>query len=188
MPLRNTILILNGPKGSGKDVIAKKIYQRTSALVHEFKAPLHKIAMGMTGLEPRQYYSIYNDRNRKETPQPEFLGLSPREMLIWISEEVCKPKFGNNFFGVQAAKAIDINRGAVFSDGGFIDEVKELRNQFPDANIVVVRLIREGHTFEGDSRNYITPQEAKDAGVKLVKVKNNSTIEAAADKVLNKVL
>jgi hypothetical protein len=81
--------------------------------------------------------------------------LSQREAMIYISEVVMKPKFSNNYFGVARAKAIQDGEIAVDSSTGFVEELPPLIERLGQENILLIRIHREGTTFEGDSRNYI---------------------------------
>lgn len=186
--MNKTIIILNGPPGSGKDVIAAEIKKALkSQCVHlEFKDCLHDIAFAMTGLAPQQYFDIYNDRDLKERKLESFYGLSPRELLITISEDMVKPVFGKDFFGKYMVNKINkvFPDNIVFSDGGFPDEVNALAKEFGASNIKVVRLYRPGHTFEGDSRNYLDRRDLM-KGVVIRDVNNTGTIKDATMKILN---
>ena len=74
--------------------------------------------------------------------------------MIWISEDVIKPQFGDQYFGVVMAEAVrDSHVPVVITDGGFPDEVKPLVSAGIQANIC--RLHRDGYTFAGDSRDYL---------------------------------
>lgn len=181
--LKNKVIILNSPPNTGKDVAAKLIAERTGCSHLEFKATLHNIAMAITGLPRDKYFEIYNDREKKELPQPEFLGMSPRNMLIWISEDVCKPKFGKDYFGHPAANSVNLDKGAVFSDGGFPEEIKPLCDRLGAHNVYVVRFTRNGATFEGDSRNYLQ-QEDLPFGVNVCTMSNDETLEGFVDSIL----
>lgn len=182
-PLKNKVIILNAPPLAGKDVAANLIAKITGCSHLEFKATLHNIAMAITGLPRDKYFEIYNDREKKETPQPEFLGMSPRDMLIWISEDVCKPEFGKGFFGYPAANSVDLEKGAVFSDGGFPEEIVPLCDKVGSYNVYIVRFTREGATFEGDSRNYLQPEDLPH-GVNICTMANDTTLEDFVEGVL----
>ena len=172
MFLSNKVILLNSPPNSGKDVTASTISKATGASHLEFKNTLHNIAMAITGLSKAEYFSIYNDRKLKELPHPKFLGKSPREMLIWISEDVCKPEFGQDYFGKPAANAITPRSGAVFSDSGFPIEVRPIAERMGAENIFVVRFTRNGATFGGDSRDYLQPEDCPE-GVHFLDLYND---------------
>ena len=74
--------------------------------------------------------------------------------MIWISEDVIKPRFGNGYFGKRFAEDAEVNDIPVIcTDGGFPDEIIELIRGGHEVKLC--RLHREGYTFEGDSRDYI---------------------------------
>jgi len=178
----NKILILNGPPGSGKDTIALALSKAMRAKHLEFKTPLHNIAMAMTGLSPFHYFNIYNNREIKEIPHDALLGFSPRGFLIHISEVMCKPVFGNDYFGQMAADAVENSidtQTCVFSDGGFPDEVNVLANRFGKENIFLFHIYRQDTNFDNDSRDYVNIE-----GIDSARVINEFTIEDAATDII----
>jgi hypothetical protein len=181
--LKGKVILLNSPPNSGKDFAAGYINGYTGAKHCEFKNTLHNIAIAVTGLDEDSYYAIYNDRDKKEQPQPEFFGMTPRQMLIWISEDVCKPKFGERFFGMSAANTLDLEYGSVFSDSGFPEEVFPLAERVGAENIYVVRFNRNGSTFNGDSRNYLQPCDCP-KGVNFIDMKNDGDIVDFVEDIL----
>lgn len=100
--------------------------------------------------------NVHTDKffNKRITVMP-LWNLSLREAMIYISEIIMKPRFGNNFFGVARAKAIQEGEIAVDSSTGFVEELPPLIERLGQENILLIRVHREGTTFEGDSRNYI---------------------------------
>ncbi|EDJ1279848.1 hypothetical protein GE594_10320 [Salmonella enterica] len=102
------------------------------------------------------FIEAYNDRKRKEKPLECLNGKSPREFMIWISESVIKPQFGNDYFGKRFSDDA-VRNGQIYpiicTDGGFPDEVIALIQR--GHTVKLCRLHRDGYTFEGDSRNYI---------------------------------
>ncbi len=151
----------------------------------EAKGKLHTLVQEFFCVSPERYWEIYNDRELKETPLEEFslrfywedeykhlskvlgyditcydittdrLWLSVREAMIYVSEVICKPRFGENYFGVARAKAIQDNEIAVDGSTGFESELPPLIERLGQENILLIRVHREGATFEGDSRRYI---------------------------------
>lgn len=184
--LKGKVILLNSPPNSGKDYAATEIKRITGAKHCEFKATLHNIAMSITGLSQKDYFDIYNDRDKKELPQPEFFGMAPRQMLIWISEEVCKPQFGERFFGMSAANSLDLVNGSVFSDSGFPEEVFPLADKVGAENIYVVRFNRGGSTFAGDSRDYLQEEDCP-VGVNFIDLVNDSSIRCFVEAILSMV-
>lgn len=150
-------IILNAPPGAGKDTIGMLLEKeaRQHVVTMSFKEPMFNIALAMLGKKGyRQFLTAYNDRSQKEKPQLFLNGKSPREFMIWISEDVIKPQFGDQYFGVLFAnKARDYPYDIICTDGGFSDEIRPLVRAGLEVHIC--RLHRTGFTFEGDSRDYI---------------------------------
>ncbi|QXV76557.1 putative P-loop NTPase protein [Escherichia phage BrunoManser] len=152
------VIILNGCPGIGKDTIGCVIAdmnQLKGVRTLSFKAPMFEIARAILGDANYDYFLfLYNDRLHKEKPDSVLNGKSPREFMIWISEAIIKPEFGNDYFGrrmVEAIKASDTP--AVITDGGFTEETIALIES--GIQVHVCRLHRGGFTFEGDSRSYL---------------------------------
>jgi len=152
------IIILNGPPSSGKDTISALLSGK-GFIIQNFKYRMHQIACTMLGWTMSDWLRFYNDRSMKEVKH-DFLGdKSTREFMIYISENIMKPLFGKDYFGKAAASEVKesfschgYKLGAVFADGGFPEEIPPLGVV---GKILIVRLFRDGCTFQGDSRNYL---------------------------------
>lgn len=154
------IVILNGPAGCGKDTIADILHKEYDFLHHAMKSSLVVAAAGLAGITLNQMYSLLN-RNTKDSFN-HFLGMTPREWLIEVSENIVKPRFGASTFGTREAIRCQREIGAgnqsiVYSDGGFPEELLSMATLLGEENILLVRLRRDGYTFDGDSRNYLDP-------------------------------
>lgn len=151
------IIILNAPPHAGKDTIGNLVKDESPVPLRmlSFKQPMFEIALAMLG--PKRYADFllaYNDRSQKEKPQAFLNGKSPRQFMIWISEDVIKPRFGNGYFGKRFAEiAEQSDIPVICTDGGFPDEVIELIRAGHEVKLC--RLHRTGYTFENDSRDYI---------------------------------
>jgi hypothetical protein len=94
----------------------------------------------------------------KELADGRFMSKSWVELLMWLSEDCIKPKFGQDVMGRLMVAELQKPTSApltVISDCGFPDEVIPLINAFGKENVCVVKLLRPGHTFEGDTRSYL---------------------------------
>ena len=80
---------------------------------------------------------------------------SPRDAMIHMSENVLKPLFGKDVFGIMAAKSLEDGVN-IFSDGGFAEEVQCLLDEVGVDNFMLIHVTRKGCSFEGDSRDYVT--------------------------------
>ncbi len=167
-------LLLNGPPGVGKDTLFKQIGESTY-LPNDF----HRIAFAdilksavhvFFGLDPNPaaFEAV------KDTPLPEFGGLTPRQVYIDFAETYIRPKYGVDFFAKGAANKIK-KHGLkhsliVFTDLGFYEEGAYLRQEFPDVEMCVVQMYREGCSFKTDSRGYVSIPDRP-----LFKLHNNSS-------------
>lgn len=159
---RKTVLVLNGPPGVGKDTLANALAvgncESMSFELASFKTPMFNVAKGMLGAGLfKRFMTDYNNRETKEQPMNYLGGESPRSFFIWISESVMKPKMGPRVFGRLAAAELVWGTDAqfvVFTDGGFIDEIREIRESGL-CDVYVARLHREGCTWGSDSRSYL---------------------------------
>ena len=153
------IIILNAPPGAGKDTIGKLIAENAKVETRfiSFKNPMFEIALAMLGKTGyADFISRYNDRETKEQPCLLIGGElhSPRQFMIWISEQVMKPSFGHDYFGERFAHDASENEIPVIcTDGGFEDEIYPLLNAGHEVKLC--RLHRRGYSFDGDSRDYV---------------------------------
>ncbi len=156
------VVILNGPPGCGKDVLADYLVQNTSARLYgdnhkrEFKAKLFQVAAVLASIPVPRMVEL-NGRNTKELPSEELPGnRSPRQWLIYVSEVLVKPHLGLQYFGQAAAATLTDEIGVYFfADGGFDTEAKEIAAKVGKDNLLVIHLTRPGCSFIGDSRNYV---------------------------------
>lgn len=153
------IIILNAPAGAGKDTIQQAIADLHEVSQLSFKKPMFAMAKAILGdLGFMEFMEAYNDRERKEKPLDLLHGSSPRHFMIWLSESVIKPHFGDKHFGnlLYDDYIMHENDGYYFgvvSDGGFESETVALIET--GVPVRLVRLHRDGYTFAGDSRDYV---------------------------------
>ena len=95
------ILIFNGPPGSGKDLCCE--YLKSKGFEHiEFKNQLYVETIKYFGVDKQWFFDGYT-RERKEIKEPLLNGMSRREAMIHVSENVLKPKYGNVYFGLESS-------------------------------------------------------------------------------------
>ena len=159
--MKTTVVLLNGPPLSGKDSGADHLvdfFRPCGAVKREFKQKLFDLVMLIYSIKPERFWQIYNDRALKEKPLPEFEGLSIRQAMIKVSEEVIKPNYGKQYFGVAAARELQEGVLNIFSDSGFVEEIEPIVEKVGAENIFLIRVYKEGCKFLGDSRNYLPPE------------------------------
>jgi hypothetical protein len=105
----------------------------------------------------------------KDTPLPEFEGMTPRDFYIATSEDM-KRRFGPHVVArrlVEKISQID-SPLIVNTDVGYDFEGMALMRHVGRENTLLIRLHREGKTFEGDCRTWVNL-----AGVETYDVENN---------------
>jgi hypothetical protein len=176
------VIFINGPAGSGKDTAGKLIELCTydvpqggiAPMVHlmKFAAPLKRAVHALLGIENATIDAY--EGPAKEEQHAEFFGVTPRQAYIAMSEKLAKPLWGQDFFGLVAMRAAlrHPHSMVVFTDSGFAREAMPLIAQVGTKRCLLIRLHRDGKTFEGDIRSYIDLD-----GVQTVDIENNGTTE-----------
>lgn len=164
------IIILNGPRSSGKDMIADRISSQYNVIHNRFKTSLYEISASIAGMDEERFIELASDTNQKEQPLNELWGLSPRNFMIKVSEEVIKPNFGKYYFGERTVKDIQTtldffnnsrfnfdkkHQFFIYSDGGFSKEIIPIVERYGKDAAKIVHLKRDGYDFQGDSRRYL---------------------------------
>ena len=187
------IVLLNGPPRSGKDTAASHLVPYFAFQKMKFAAPLKRAVAGLldmsvTALEEHKdnqfnilskesYVEIDNYGTKRTEYGPKD---APRRLLIDLSESFLKPKYGDTFFGRLATR--EINRSSynliIFTDSGFATEASVITRLYRRENVLLVRLHREGCTFENDSRSYL-----QDIAGHEVDVDNNGSLSHLTGKV-----
>lgn len=168
------LFILNGPAGVGKDTIADIMVETGVAKEKvSFKSPMFNVARGILSADEFDFFiENYNNREEKEKHQKILGGKSIREFMIWISESVMKPIFGDDIFGKRLAQSLG-DGCYICADGGFASEIKPLIDT--GVEVTLIRLHRAGYTFYGDSRSYIHGVCAREIDVHVVDGDINGT-------------
>lgn len=158
-------LLLNGPPGSGKDTVASHLIPYLKFTHLKFAAPIKRMVAALLQCDQRTLESIKDEPNRMLRYEDSAIRRddTPRRVLIALSEELLKPRYGNSYFGnalwTEATRSS--SKLFVVSDCGFESEVGRLINSAGPSNCLLIRLHREGHNFTNDSRSYISPREVK---------------------------
>lgn len=165
------IVLINAAPRAGKDTLAKEIQFICAggAEIHKFadelKGMTHRLYATLDASnagdyllrEPSDYFEECKDR-----PRLEFLGITPRQAYIGVSELLMKPLFGKDIFGRILADKVAAFEGSVdvvlVSDSGFAEEARVLVDRFGAQNVYLVRLLRPGTSFANDSRSHLEPE------------------------------
>ena len=173
------IILLNGPPRCGKDTLGRMvttilrnsiddIYTDTVKFADPLKEMTHGLYMELDDSQNRRVRPWWSGKfeDRKDEPCEEFLGATPRQAYIAVSEKLMKPLHGDDVFGRLLVKNIyemfykdatppfcDVVLAV--TDSGFEGEAQVLVDAYGAENVALVRITREGCSFAGDSRGYI---------------------------------
>ena len=159
------IVIFNGPPGSGKDEAASYFKENFGFGNLSFKYQLFKQTIRHFEVNEEWFMEGYNDREQKEKPAVALNGMSRREAMIHMSEEIIKPKEGKDFFGRCVAEEIEDDHNYALADGGFFEELAPIIERVGSENIVLVQLTRFGHDYSSDSRRYFNGNLIKEYAI-----------------------
>lgn len=166
------IILLNGPSQSGKDTTKNIIFEyllteniaSDFVLCHDkFSAPIKLAFAAMMEADiGEDEFTVEGYENDKEKVIP-LLGVSYRRWQIDFSEKFMKPLYGQNVFGRMLISRLtedyitdeDGEWVFVISDCGFQIEIEEVLKAFKPEQVMLIRLHREGKTYEGDSREEV---------------------------------
>lgn len=172
--MQSKLILFNGPRHSGKDTAA--IHCATEFKAHHFKlsGPIKAAIKAMFEISDDAVALL---EGVKTTPVPLLFDKSYVDCQISFSEDWVKPFFGKYAFGYLAARHVELHwmnnpnqELYVCSDSGFAEEAEPLIDLFGPENVLLVKIFRDGKTFEGDSRSYIDLD-----GITTVSITNNKT-------------
>ena len=184
---QKVLIAFNGPPSSGKtnfftpavdDLMRSKGIDQPDRLA--FSDVIYKAVGTLYDISQTQLKEIekYGDKN---TPLDVFFGKSLRQTLIALSEDFLKPYHGDRkVIARMLARKVSRSRVAHYHsenivhilDTGFHDELEgyleELKaHNFQYDHIMLFRLHREGCSFKGDSRSYITENHVDEINRKV---------------------
>ena len=177
----NKIILMNGPQLCGKNIAVDYLKQFYNLVDRRCKDKLFELIPIIFNIPSERFWEIYNDRDLKEEPLPDFkvtyeaasalmkvtgeqyimldksyehCDLSIRQAMIYVSEVLCKPTFGQDYFGKTRADSILPNEISIDDSCGFPDEIEPTIAKLGQENVLLIRIKGRG-SFKGDSRVYI---------------------------------
>lgn len=162
------LVIFNGPPGSGKDTGVRLIQQVLGSRCKHVKmaGTLKKGVHELFGIPFTCEQAERKIDGWKDKPFPPFNGMTPREVYIYMSEEVMKPMFGPDIFGQILLREISAPGYSAadvltISDAGFEHELVPLVDYIKPQNTIIIHVHRDGCTFDNDSRSYVMPDRVQ---------------------------
>lgn len=158
------IILVNGPPKSGKDTIGWDIMdwlhfnderERCLVTLEKFAGPLRKIANSLNPILVTDFEEIKDEKVMVG-------GLSPRKIMQSASEDWLKKLVGPTVFAELLHQRIHremninqyVNNFVVVTDCGFQTEVDYIVDKYGEDNVYLIRMMREGCNFIGDTREF----------------------------------
>jgi hypothetical protein len=161
------LIFLNGPPRSGKDsaafAICKTLERWGLPCEHDkLSAPIKRAFAGLVDAPMQTPFNVYYYEAHKEEPIPMLSHKSYRKWQIEFAECFIRPLYGETTFsklleGRCKNGPLDMDSIIVVSDCGFQEEVDYLCASPVFTEALLIRCLREKCTFDGDSREYISP-------------------------------
>lgn len=157
-------ILLNGPPRAGKDTAVAVLEEAfgPEAETFKFTQPVKDRTHARFGLDcAHDTYEIL-----KDTPLPEFGGMTPREAYIDTSrklkdeqgEDAVRKLFVNTILSSEAQIILN-------PDAGDDSEAEAVAEALGVENVLVIRISRDGHDFSKDCRTWVTSPALRIADV-----------------------
>lgn len=142
------LVLFNGPPGVGKTTLG-------DAIAGEFQVAVGDVIRQGVAKETSLPVHYFADRGLKDNPEMGIDGKSPRQLLIDYATFI-KQVNGEDYYIKEVAARLRAmpSSDVLIPDLGFEHELEYLASRWN--KILVVKLTREGLTFEGDNRKYVT--------------------------------
>jgi hypothetical protein len=154
--MRPVVIFINGPPRAGKDMLGEYLLKKNPGfevvkLAKILKERTHAL-YGGADLKHDHFEDV------KDQPNEFFLGWSPRQAYINVSERYMKPVHGDQIYGELFIKEIkerfSAPRGYLITDSGFVSETLPIFKHFGADHCILVRIHGRG-AFAGDSRSFL---------------------------------
>lgn len=177
------IVAFNGPPECGKDTLAQMLVEHMDSRItlpvrqDSLSLMLRKVAYTLTGYEGFHLDGPdYAAFKRKEFQLGERM-VTGRQIMIDVSERFLKPTYGEEVMAsLMLLRYVDYHGLLLIRDSGFQLEVDPLIRFAKPENVYVVRILRDGKTFEFDSRESVFHPNAKHN----MEISNNGTLDDLA--------
>lgn len=172
------IIILNGPRYSGKDYLAAIARRYFHCRHYKFSRPLKDAVRAMFALTASEDYL----ERIKTEPQVKLLGKTYVWWQIALSERFLKREISETVFGdiaVSRLRDVTDTPFTIVSDCGFEAELAPVVREYGAENVYVIRVRRDGSSFGrdarewGDVRHELDPSEPALKGVSFSTFDNN---------------
>ena len=181
------IVCFNAPPESGKDTGALFLQKTFGGEIYSIASPIKKIVADI--------YKVPISKLEKNKNQslPELLSCTPRECYIQYGEAI-KQLHGDNYWIDFTIERIKNSQENLFfiTDLGFQKELNQLVKTFEIENVLLLKLFRQGCTFDNDSRYYVNNllefniAKGKNCFVNCLEIQNNGTLKEYHQQLIEK--
>lgn len=151
---RKIAIAFNGPPRAGKDtatLVALDIFDDIA--VYQFTRPVKELTHKEWGLD----VAFDHYETLKDTPLPEFGGMSPRQAYIAKSDALKREKGPDVVADLFVEAIVGCNSGIMVNpDCGGDMEAHKIAGVYGYENLLVVRIHKDGHDFSQDCRTWVT--------------------------------
>ncbi|EPX84023.1 hypothetical protein [Salipiger mucosus] len=180
------LVMFNGPPRAGKDTAGEICRSLIGDMAHadfvKFTTSIKNAAHQELGLAG----DAHAFEDLKDTPLSEFRGMSPREFYIDKSERL-RAEHGYDIVArllVRSLETVDADI-VVNTDLGMDYEADHLIRHFGAENTTLVRIHRDGHTFDDDCREFVYRDDVDSFDVSNTSFED---FERCVDPILDTVL
>lgn len=144
-------VLINGPPGCGKDTLVNGLAAYIAFMHLKVSSPLKRMLAAMLNVDLRWI------EENKDTKVLMLGGITVRQALIDMSEKYMKVLYGEDIMGRIAhdRARYSANRLTITSDSGFTVESERIIHNAGKINCIIIRVHRDGCTFDGDSREWM---------------------------------
>jgi hypothetical protein len=180
-------VLLNGPPHCGKDTAVQHLAPYITFQHLKFAAPIKRMVSALLGCTASTLEEIKDTPNRMLRFENHATSRddTPRELLIALSEQLLKKRYGNSYFGnvLWSEAALSSSKLFLVSDCGFSEEVGRLIHSAGAKNCLLIRIHRDGTNFDNDSRSYLNIPS-----VKTLDIPNNLSRHDLTMRVLSAII
>lgn len=185
-------VLFSGPPRAGKDTAAKAVvmnlYYKYTMVWEKFSFPHKRAFAGMmkSNISVDGHVPGYEENKNEVIPE---LGVSYRQWQIDYSEKFMKPLYGEDVFARLLLARVNERKSTdgylcVISDCGFQVEIDTLIKAVPPKKILFVRLLRDGTSYDGDSRGDVRPNNSDVDYIALYNDKDTEDLEKKVTKLV----
>lgn len=153
------IVFLNGPPKCGKDTAVSHLIPYLQFTHLKFAAPIKRMVCGLLN-EDTKWLEQEKDTPHRTLSLADGAAIAnidtPRQLLIALSEDLLKKRYGSDFFGRVMNNEISkvASKLVIISDSGFLEESGPVVRKWGISNCMQIQITREGCNFGNDSRSY----------------------------------